>query len=402
MAVIGAGPAGLTAAVALANMGCHTILAGPAYNSDPARPDTRTTALLGPSVQLLKNLRIWPDCEPAAAPLAAIRILDATGRALRAPEVVFHASELGSGAFGYNIPNSALVAALLHRAECQPGLQLISTKGATDVLPCDDGVDVQLAEGVGICARLIAACDGRNSICRRAAGIGAREWRYEQTAIACNFDHSLPHEGISNEFHTTHGPFTTVPLPGRSSSLVWVARTEEAQRLMALPDDRFAAEIERRTGPLLGTVTRNGPRSAFPLSGLTPEKFAARRIALVGEAAHVIPPIGAQGLNMGFRDAAILADLAGSANRTGDPGMASVMAAYDAARRGDVTSRTFAIDIVNRSLLSGLLPIQAARGAGLHLLNSVGPLRRFVMRQGLSPQSGIPPLMRAGGVSSGA
>ncbi|MGD9867536.1 MAG: FAD-dependent monooxygenase, partial [Hyphomicrobiales bacterium] len=193
------------------------------------------------------------------------------------------------------------------------------------------------------------------------------------------------------------GPFTTVPLPGSESSLVWVVRPRDAERLMELESRDFAQEIESRLQGSLGRVGAIGPRSAFPLSGLVPERFASRRIALVGEAAHVVPPIGAQGLNLGFRDAATLADLAGAAVRRGaDPGSEALLSRYDSARRGDVLTRTFAIDVVNRSLLSNFLPLQAARGAGLQLLNVVGPLRRFVMRQGLAPQSSVPSLMRAG------
>ncbi len=395
-AVIGAGPAGLTAALALASIGCRTVIAGPPFNPDPKRPDTRTTALLRGSVQLLKNIGVWDLAREHAAPLEIIRILDDTGRLLRAPEVAFDSSEIGSEPFGYNIANTALVAALLAYAGTLKGLEFIDTEAATSIVPDRDGVQVSLKEGRTFSARLVAGADGRNSLCRKAAGLKTSSWSYKQMALACNFEHTEHHENASNEFHRPSGPFTTVPLPGRNSSLVWVEAPDEAKRLLALPDAAIACEIEQRLQGCLGTITNVGPRAAFPLSGMKLNKFAAKRIALVGEAAHVIPPIGAQGLNLGFRDAAALADCAGAAlGRDGDPGSGKTIRAYNRARRVDVVSRTLAVDLLNRSLISGFLPIQAARGIGLHLLSGVGPLRRLFMREGLAPQTGLPKLMQA-------
>ena len=396
VAVIGAGPAGLTAALALASTGCRTVIAGPPFNPDPKRPDTRTTALLRGSVQLLKNIGIWDLAREHAAPLEIIRILDDTGRLLRAPEVAFDSSEIGGEPFGYNIANTALVAALLAHAGTLKGLEFIDTEAATSIVPDRDGVQVSLKEGRTFSARLVAGADGRNSLCRKAAGLKTSSWSYKQMALACNFEHSEHHENASNEFHRPSGPFTTVPLPGCNSSLVWVEAPDEAKRLLALPDAAIACEIEQRLQGCLGTITNVGPRAAFPLSGMKLNKFAANRIALVGEAAHVIPPIGAQGLNLGFRDVAALADCAGAAlGRDGDPGSGETIRAYNRARRVDVASRTLAVDLLNRSLISGFLPIQAARGIGLHLLSGVGPLRRLFMREGLAPQTGLPKLMQA-------
>ena len=396
VAVVGAGPAGLSAALALATIGARTLCAGPPFSPDPARPDTRTTALLAGSVQLLRNTGVWSRCAAMAAPLEAIRIIDDRRAILRAPEVEFRAGELGLGTFGYNIPNAALVAAMIGQARRLENLKLVETAGVTRIEPAGASVRLTLDEGGGIDARLVAGADGRRSLCRRAAGIATRGWRYDQAAIACNFDHARPHENVSNEFHHEAGPFTTVPLPGRASSLVWVERPAEVERLVALPDEAFIQAVEANLHGLLGHVTGLGPRAAFPLSGLTASPLAASRIALVGEAAHVIPPIGAQGLNLGFRDAATLAEGVASALAAGaDPGGEEVLRAYDRARMSDVASRTFAVDLLNRSLLTEFLPVQLARGLGLHLLKSIAPLRQFVMRQGLAPNRGLPALMRA-------
>ena len=395
VAIVGAGPAGLTAAIALACNGADAVCAGPPFNPDPARPDTRTTALLRGSVQLLKNIGVWPYCAAEAAPLDAIRIFDETGHLLRAPEVEFRAAELGFEAFGFNIPNQSLVAALLRRGSELARLRLVETSGADAVEPGADAIRVHLVEQASIEARLVAGADGRNSICRRAAHIDTIGWSYDQSAIACNFEHTSPHGNVSNEFHHPAGPFTTVPLPGNSSSLVWVERPTVVERLMGLSDESFREALESRLQGLLGRVAGLGPRAAFPLSGLTARRFARSRIALIGEAAHVIPPIGAQGLNLGFRDAAHLAELVGRAlDQNADPGGESVLHAYDRARRSDVVGRTLAVDLLNRSLLSSFLPIQLARGFGLHLLNALSPLRRYVMRQGLDAESELPDLMR--------
>jgi len=395
VAIVGAGPAGLTAAIALACNGAQAICAGPPFDPDPARPDTRTTALLRGSVQLLKNIGVWPYCRADAAPLDAIRIIDDTGHLLRAPEVEFQAGELGFEAFGFNVPNHSLVAALRRRGSELKDLRLIETSGADAVIPASNAIHVHLAEHTAIESRLVAGADGRRSICREAARIDTIAWGYDQAAIACNFEHTLPHGNVSNEFHRSAGPFTTVPLPGNASSLVWVERPAVVERLMGFADDTFRETLEIRLQGLLGGVTATGPRAAFPLSGLTARRFARSRIALIGEAAHVIPPIGAQGLNLGFRDAAHLAELVGRAlDRNADPGEERVLRAYDRARRTDVVGRTVAVDLLNRSLLSSFLPMQLARGFGLHLLNALSPLRRYVMRQGLDAESELPDLMR--------
>ena len=395
-AVIGAGPAGLTAAVALASTGCRTAIAGPPFNPDPARPDTRTTALLHGSVQLLRNTGVWGLAREHAAPLEVIRIIDDTGRLLRGPEVAFDSAEIGGEPFGYNIENTALVAALREHAGTLKNLEFIDTAAATSIAPESSGVQVILEEGKTFSAHLIVGADGRSSLCRKVAGIKTTSWRYEQMAIACNFSHCEPHDNASNEFHRPSGPFTTVPLPGQNSSLVWVETPDEAKRLLALSNMAIAQEIEKRLQGCLGMVSDVGPRASFPLSGMKVGKFAANRIALVGDAGHVIPPIGAQGLNLGFRDAATLAHCVGAAleNRK-DPGRPDVIKAYNQARRGDVASRTLAVDLLNRSLISGFLPVQVARGVGLHLLNGIGPLRRLFMREGLAPQRSLPKLMQA-------
>jgi 2-octaprenyl-6-methoxyphenol hydroxylase len=213
--------------------------------------------------------------------------------------------------------------------------------------------------------------------------------------LTVNLQHTRPHDGVSTEFHTETGPFTLVPLPNRRSSLVYVVSPGMAKRLQRLDAPTLAAMIEQRSHSLLGQITVEGDRGFFGLGWERARRFAQQRIALVGEAAHVIPPIGAQGLNIGLRDAATIAELVVAVRRRGgDVGAMTLTDRYDAARRADVTSRSLAVDLLNRSLLSDFLPVQGVRGLALYLLDRIGPLRRAVMREGMAPTLSQPRLMR--------
>jgi 2-octaprenyl-6-methoxyphenol hydroxylase len=388
--VVGGGPAGLTAAIALAGAGIETALvAGRARAGD-----NRTTALLSGSVTALETLNVWQRCRADAAPLRHMRIIDDTARLLRAPEVRFSADEIGLDAFGHNIENRYLLVALEACARALAPLTILDDD-AEAVASDNEQVTVRLKAAAPITARLAIGAEGRRSLCRAAAGIETDGWRYPQTALTCTLTHSRPHDTISTEFHTESGPFTLVPLPGPRSSLVFVVDPSDAPRLAALPDHAMAAEIERRSHSILGKITVEPGRGVFPLTVETARAAAARRIALVGEAAHVIPPIGAQGLNLGLRDAATICELVVAAARDGhDIGGADLTARYDRMRRADVGSRTLAVDLLNRSLLSGFLPLHGARGLGLFLMDRIGPLRRAVMREGVTPMASQPRLMR--------
>ena len=323
-----------------------------------------------------------------------MRIVDATARLIRAPEVRFAAAEIGLDAFGHNIENRHLVAALEARAETLDGLVRIEDD-AVAVEIRGDGATVRLKNGDAVTARLVVGADGRRSLCRAAAGIESRGRSYPQTALTFNLTHTRPHQDTSTEFHTEAGPFTLVPLPGDRSSLVCVTGPHDAEQLQSLGDDALNAEIEHRSHSLLGKVSVEPGRGVFPLAVETVHSFGAGRIALIGEAAHLVPPIGAQGLNLGLRDAATIGELAVAARREGgDIGDDALLARYDTLRRADVQSRTLAVDLLNRTLLTDFLPVQSARGLGLYLLDRVGPLRRAAMREGVAPAMSQPRLMR--------
>jgi 2-octaprenyl-6-methoxyphenol hydroxylase len=388
--VVGGGPAGLTAAIALAEGGIETILVG----KRPAKADNRTTALLAGSVTALETLGVWEFCAAEAAPLQVMRLVDDTGRLWRAPEVKFDAGEIGLEAFGYNIENRRLVAALEERSRALPNFRLIEDE-VLSVEPAEDEVTLTLGGGETLRAPLIIGADGRRSRCREAAGIGVVEHKYRQAALTVCLKHSRQHHEISTEFHTQNGPFTLVPLPGRRSSLVWVLDPAQADAIAALDDPALSDEIERAAHSILGKIEVEPGRGLYPLSVAIASRFAGNRIALVGEAAHVLPPIGAQGLNLGLRDAATIGELAVFAQRGGhDIGGADVLARYDRVRRTDIDSRTLAIDLLNRSLLTDFLLVQGMRGLGLYMIDQIGPLRRAVMREGVAPHAAQPRLMR--------
>jgi 2-octaprenyl-6-methoxyphenol hydroxylase len=386
-AIVGGGPAGLVSAIAIATAGVDTVLIAP-----HAEDDHRTTALLAGSVTALTTLGAWDACLPHAAPLTSIRIIDDTRRLLRAPEVMFAAAEIGLDAFGYNIENRRLLGALQDRAS-RLNIRRIAAP-ALAVASDEAGATIKLADGQ-MRVRLVVGADGQHSLCRTAAGIASHRHAYPQTALTLNLGHARPHQGTATEFHAEHGPFTLVPLPGRRSSLVCVLAPERAADLFAMDDAALAGEIERRAHSLLGKVEVEPGRGLFPLVIETARALGHNRIALVGEAAHVIPPIGAQGLNLGLRDAATLAEIVAEARRQGaDVGSSAVLARYERQRRADVTARTIAVDLLNRSLLTDLIPVHGARGLSLFLADRIAPLRRALMREGVAPAASQPRLMR--------
>jgi 2-octaprenyl-6-methoxyphenol hydroxylase len=379
-AVVGGGPAGLAAALALALANVRTVLIARRIPYG----DNRTTALLGSSIDNLRRLGVWAACEHQAAPLRVMRLVDSTDRLIRAPEVRFDCSEIELDAFGYNIENRLLLAAMEGCAGQLPVLSRIDDEVATVQILSDRAL-LRSRSGESIEANLVVGADGRHSICRDAAGIDVQRRTLDQAALTFNVRHARSHNDISTEFHTAHGPCVFVPLPGYRSSVVWVNTPPEAARLATLDDEHLSARIERQAHFHLGEMHIEGGRHVFPLAFEQPTRLAANRVALIGEAAHVVPPIGAQGLNLGLRDAIAIADVAAHelAARC-DPGSAQALARYEQLRKVDVLARSTVIDLANRTLLADFVPLQAIRAIGMKLLDKVGPLRRLVMREALA------------------
>lgn len=376
VAVVGGGATGFAAALIAAIGGHRTVLFAP-----PATfPAGRTAALLQGSIDLLSEIHVWPALARHAAPLRSIRIVDATRRLIRAPESIFHACEIGLPAFGFNLPNSQLVEALHRQALTVSGLTIVA-ESVQRFCPMDGRVLLKTGE-VTYPARLVVAADGARSKAREAAGIAVRSWKHRQAALVATLAIEFPHGGVSTEFHTENGPFTLVPMPGERVSLVWMSRPEAAEAAAKLEGDSFSRAVEQQAHSIHGAMRLDSDRAVFPLQAALAERFAARRTVLVGEAAHLFPPIGAQGLNLGFRDVAALRSVL--SRHFHDPGAPEALAAYHAARQGDVRARTIAVDLLNRSILTDFLPVQAARGLGLGLTSSVPVLRRALMRYGLA------------------
>jgi 2-octaprenyl-6-methoxyphenol hydroxylase len=391
------------AALALARQGADVVLIGEAM---PAARG-RTIALFDGSVRLLADLGIWRELAPKAAPLRKLRIIDDTDNLFRWPELCFDSKEIGLDAFGWNLEAETLSAALRRKTSTTEGIRLIEGL-ASEARFGEPGSSEPASVAVGterFEAPLLVAADGQRSPLREAAGLTARFEPLPQSALIAILRHQLPHGDCSTEFHTRGGPCTLVPLAldeaeergpasdgkdfQHASSLVWMLEREAAEEMRHCDDTSFARQLERRVHSIFGKMRVLGPRATIPLAKLHVPRIVADRLALVGEAAHAFPPIGAQGLNLGLRDAADLAARVGEAIRLGhDIGGSGVLDLYARDRRTDIAMRASAVDIMNRSLLSDFLPIDLARGFGMAALDLVPPLRRFVMRQGIEPGFG--------------
>jgi 2-octaprenyl-6-methoxyphenol hydroxylase len=385
--VVGSGPTGLAAACLLAHDNIKTAIIAP----EPPI-DHRTTALMDPAIRMLKYIGIWPgDISQHCAPLKQLHIIDDTGNTVTAPNIEFASTELGLDAFGYNVPLASLVPAMKTRA-IELGATFVNATAAkfenmnnlARITTSDDEVYE---------AAVILAADGANSTIRGAAGFKVESSQFDQSALTTSFAHSSPHDFISTEFHKSAGPFTTVPLPGNRSSLVWMGRPDRIDHLKSLSDADLAVEIQLETRGLFGRISSIGQRAVFAMRSQRAEIFAANRVMLIGEAAHQFPPIGAQGLNMSLRDAAHAADLILHAD---DPGSAGILSEYNRLRQSDVAPRAVAISWINASLLSELLPATLARVAALTAATAFPQLREFVMKQGMTPSQNVPFAMRAG------
>jgi 2-octaprenyl-6-methoxyphenol hydroxylase len=387
--VIGGGPVGYLAALCLVDRLPLTRTIRLITGRRMPPQDGRAAAIVGRSIQILDGLGLGDIFRREGAPLAAIRIIDVTGRLLRAPTTVFRASDTGEPHFGVSLTTRRIVELLAEKAKASGRIEVmpVDIKAAER---CGSGFRLTDDEGKVHDAPFVVAADGQRSMVREAADIAVRRWTYPQTALTFSVAHTVDHDEISTEFHTADGPFTLVPAGDGLSTVVWMTRPDEADRLMALDETGFGRAAERTCRSLLGKLTLASPRGAYPMGGLLAERFVSTGVALVGETGHAFPPIGAQGLNLGFRDADTLADALAAAlpgeddSPAGDVAGAVSLTSWDKGRRRDAGMRTAGVDAFNRSLLTDLLPVAAVRGLGLQTLKSIAPLRRAVMRAGLA------------------
>ncbi len=384
--ISGGGPAGLIAAIAFGARG-HSVICvdptPPVTNEGGAGADLRSTAFLKPSTTFLNSIGLWPALAPHAAPLNVMRIVDAGGAEPNARIIRdFDADDLGDGPFGWNLPNWLIRRQVMEHMASMSNVTFLPGVATKDVIAREDTAFVMLSDGRRIRTQLIIAADGRNSPVRQALGIGVRQFRYGQKALAFAVTHEHPHENVSTEVHRSGGPFTLVPLPDRDgqpcSAVVWMDRGREIARLRGLSDEQFGQALNDRSAGILGKlipVTRLGE---WPIISQIADRFSAPRTALVAEAAHVVPPIGAQGLNMSLADLAVLVDLSGDS-----PGDQASLDSYARTRRPDALKRLLGIDALNRTSMAGSRPLRDLRAAGLSALHGLAPLRRLLMRTGM-------------------
>ncbi len=387
--ISGGGVAGLTAAAAFGAAGFRTICVDPeppVTSGDAPGADLRTTAFLQPSLPVLQAAGLWDRLAPHAAALQVMRIVDAGGAAGQARIVKdFDAADLSDQPFGWNLPNWLLRREMVARLAELPEVTFRPGLATRDLLTRESGARVTLSDGTQVAARLVIAADGRNSTMRTALGIPVRTFRYGQKALAFAVTHPLPHGNVSTEVHRSGGPFTLVPLPDHqgqpASAVVWMETWPEAQRLATLPDAEFAAAITLRSCGILGPLTPITRRTLWPIISQKAARMAGERVALMAEAAHVVPPIGAQGLNMSLADLRVLLDLA-TADRA-NLGSAPMLVAYSRARHPDVAARVAGIDLLNRASMMGAPGLRNLRAGLLDALYTLAPVRKAMMRAGL-------------------
>ncbi|MGR3464874.1 FAD-dependent monooxygenase [Limimaricola sp.] len=384
--VSGGGIAGLSAAAAFGARGFSVLCVDPAPPvtvMEDAGADLRSTAFLQPARALLDEAGLWARLAPNATPLQIMRIVEA-GRGAPVTRD-FDAADLGPLPFGWNLPNWLLRREMAARIAQMARVEFRAGTGFAGITTREDRALVRLSDGECVAAKLVVAADGRSSPVREACGIGVRTRRYGQKALAFAVTHERPHDNVSTEVHRSGGPFTLVPLPdheGRpSSAVIWMEPGREAARLAALPVSDFDIEATARSERVLGRLHLVTGRQAWPIIMQTARALTARRVALVAEAAHVMPPIGAQGLNTSLADIACLADLA--AARPEALGDAAMLDAYASRRAGDIALREHGIDALNRLAMAGGPLAQGLRGLGLSVMHDLPALRRGLMRLGL-------------------
>jgi 2-octaprenyl-6-methoxyphenol hydroxylase len=387
--IAGGGVAGLTAACAFGSAGFTVICVDPSppvTNADAEGADLRTTAFLQPSIPILEGAGLWPRLNSHAAALQMMRIVDAGGTEPEARLVKdFDAADISDAPFGWNVPNWLLRREMVARVAELPNVSFRPGTGFARMLARQAEALVTLTDSTQVAARLLIGADGRDSPVRAALGIGVRTMRYGQKALSFAVTHDLPHRNISTEIHRRGGPFTLVPLPDNdgkpASAVVWMETGPEAARLAALSIPAFEAEATARSTGILGPLSLVSRRTLWPIISQIADRLSGPRTALIAEAAHVMPPIGAQGLNTSLADLAALLDLA-TANRS-DLGSQPMLDSYHRKRHRDVQARVLGIDLLNRASMAESPALRDLRAKALEALHAAAPIRKALMRTGL-------------------
>jgi 2-octaprenyl-6-methoxyphenol hydroxylase len=393
LAVVGGGLSGLSVAIACADAGIEVALID---REDPAKfrdaaYDGRTTAIAYGSQQVLKGIGVWDALAPYAEPIREIRVADGNSPLF----LHYDRADIGAEALGYIVENRILRSALQERAETLPSVTLYAPMAVERADFTDACAELTLADGRHLSAQLIVGADGRESPLRAAAGI--KTWRksYRQTAIVCVVHHERPHRGVAVEHFRAAGPFAILPMQGNRSSIVWTEDERDAPALLALSDKDFAQQLADRFGDFLGKLEPEPGRWSYTLSLIQAERYAAQRLALIGDAAHVIHPIAGQGWNLGVRDIAALAELLVDAHRLGlDLGSAELLRRYERWRRFDSLTLVTVTDGLNRLFANEFPPLKLARDLGLAAVNHAPGLKRFFMRHAMGVTGDLPRLVK--------
>ena len=387
--IAGGGIAGMSAAARFAADGHRIMIVDPAPADIGEGTDLRTTAFLQPGIETLKKAGVWDAIKPTGAELRVMRIVDAGGNEMTPRETAdFDGAETTQGFFGWNVSNKAARVSLMAKLETLPNVDFRFSTTVTGFTGTARYGEATLSGGETVRAKLVVAADGRNSSLREFAGIKHRRWAYDQSALVFVVTHDKPHDNISTEIHRTGGPLTLVPMPDLDgkpcSSVVWMTPADRAQQLYNMDDTTLSAEITHDTMSMFGPLKVASPRAVWPMISQVPSRLISARLALVAEAAHVVPPIGAQGLNMSLHDIETLADLMAKAKLKGeDIGATTLLKSYERKQLPKTLARVGGIDLLNRASMFEPRTLRDLRYAGLTAINRIGPLRKLAIKVGV-------------------
>jgi len=393
IAILGGGPVGATLALVLAREGFDVALLDrlPAGTRADPQFDGRAYAVaLGPS-RVLAHAGVWERVEPDAQPIRDIRVGEGAG----SPSLLhFDPRETDAGRVGWIVEDHILRAALLDALAAAGVEQIAPAVPVTAGFGAGAG-EIRLEDGPSVRARLLVAADGRRSMLARAAGIGRIGWSYRQTGLVAAIAHEADHGGLAHQSFFPGGPFAVLPLTGRRSSIVWSEREALAERLMRVPERAYAGELRRRIGDRLGDLRLIGRRWTYPLGLGLAERYSGPRLALVGDAAHGVHPIAGQGMNLGMRDVAALAEVLLEAARRGeDNGGAQVTARYARWRRFDAATVALGTDALNRLFSNGSGALSVLRRAGLAAVGALPCATRALMAEATGQAGEVPRLLK--------
>ncbi len=391
VAIAGGGIVGMSLAINLAGAGLATALvdrANLAALGSPGR-DGRGSAIAAGSQRILEGMGVWDLLDAGAEQILEIRVADNSAQGF----LHYEFSDVGDEPLGWIVENERLRSALLQRVLAE---DIAIFEGEVDGFQSEPGFSyLKLYGSDDIKARIIIAADGRNSPLREVAGIPAISWNYPQTSIVCTITHEVPHFGIAQEHFYPGGPFAVLPMTKSRASIVWTEQTNVAADILSLGDDLFTKTLQNRLGKGLGKIQVVSQRWAYPLSMVHAKRYTDPRFALIGDAAHAIHPIAGQGLNLGIRDVAILAEVIVDAARLGlDPGLSNVLDRYQSWRRPDNILMIAVTDSLNRVFSNEFPPLKLARDAGLSAVNHVNPIKRFLMKHAMGVVGSLPRLSR--------